>query len=262
MDGTASLTYYLGYLEARGKQTSTVNQSTLRTKQPVKDAGGIVRGDVSARQLSLVFTGHEYADGANVIREVLNKHHVKGTFFLTGDFYRKYPDLVRHLQKEGHYLGPHSDKHLLYADWQNRDSTLISRTEFEKDLNDNYLAMKKAGLKIESPRFFMPPYEWYNKEISDWAKAMDMQIVNFTPGTTSNADYTTPGTKNYLSSENIYHNILQYEEKNSLNGFMLLIHVGTAPTRSDKFYNRLDELIGELKSREYKFIRIDGLLKD
>ncbi|HBB00573.1 MAG: cellulase [Bacteroidetes bacterium GWD2_45_23] len=263
MDGTASLTYYLGYLGAQAKQTGTrINQPTVRTKQPVRDAGGIVRGDASTKQLSLVFTGHEYADGANVIREVLKKHHIKGTFFLTGDFYRKYPALVRNLQKEGHYMGPHSDKHLLYADWQNRDSTLIARPEFEKDLDNNYRAMEKGGLEIESPRYLMPPYEWYNREISDWAKAMDVQIVNFTPGTTSNADYTTPGMKNYLSSETIYHNILQYEEKNSLSGFMLLIHIGTDPTRSDKFYDCLDELIGELKNREYKFIRIDGLLKD
>ncbi|HAR38872.1 MAG TPA: polysaccharide deacetylase, partial [Porphyromonadaceae bacterium] len=142
------------------------------------------------------------------------------------------------------------------------DSTLIARPEFEKDLDNNYRAMEKGGLEIESPRYLMPPYEWYNREISDWAKAMDVQIVNFTPGTTSNADYTTPGMKNYLSSETIYHNILQYEEKNSLSGFMLLIHIGTDPTRSDKFYDCLDELIGELKNREYKFIRIDGLLKD
>ncbi|OFX73616.1 MAG: cellulase [Bacteroidetes bacterium GWC1_47_7] len=263
MDGTASLTYYLGYLGAQAKQTGTrINQPTVRTKQPVRDAGGIVRGDASTKQLSLVFTGHEYADGANVIREVLKKHHIKGTFFLTGDFYRKYPALVRNLQKEGHYMGPHSDKHLLYADWQNRASTLIARPEFEKDLDNNYRAMEKGGLEIESPRYLMPPYEWYNREISDWAKAMDVQIVNFTPGTTSNADYTTPGMKNYLSSETIYHNILQYEEKNSLSGFMLLIHIGTDPTRSDKFYDCLDELIGELKNREYKFIRIDGLLKD
>lgn len=62
MDGTASLTYYFGYLSARARQ-------------PEKVAGGIVRGDASKKQLSLVFTGHEYADGANTIRKVLKKNH-------------------------------------------------------------------------------------------------------------------------------------------------------------------------------------------
>ncbi len=248
MDGTASLTYYLGYLSAQ-------------TKQPKKVAGGIVRGDSSKKQLSLVFTGHEYADGAKTIQKVLKKTNIKGTFFLTGDFYRKYPAIARDLQKDGHYLGPHSDKHLLYADWKNRDSTLISRTDFEKDLNDNYQTMEEIGLKIESPRYFMPPYEWYNQEISNWAEAMGVQIVNFTPGTTSNADYTTPDMKNYLSSEIIYNNILAYEEKNGLNGFLLLIHIGTDPKRTDKLYNRMEDLIKELKKRGYELKEISRLLK-
>lgn len=249
MDGTASLTYYLSYLSAQAKR-------------PGKVAGGIIRGDASKKQVSLIFTGHEYADGADVIREVLKKNNIKGTFFLTGDFYRKYPDIARDLQQDGHYLGPHSDKHLLYADWQNRDSTLISRPVFEKDLNDNYRAMEDIGLEIASPRYCMPPYEWYNQEVSDWAEAMGVQIVNFTPGTTSNADYTTPGMKNYLSSETIYNNILQYEEKNGLNGFMLLIHIGTDPKRTDKLYNRLEDLIKELKNRGYEFKSINTLLKN
>lgn len=272
MDGTASLTYYLGYLSGKGQEKKPEGQ--LQGKQPMqterkpegqkqeklqKVLDGIVRGDTSKKQLSLVFTGHEYADGATTIQEVLKNNTIKGTFFLTGDFYRKYPTIVRDLQNDGHYMGPHSDKHLLYADWQKRDSTLVSRSLFEKDLNDNYRAMEKIGLKIESLRYFMPPYEWYNQEISNWAKKMDVQIVNFTPGTTSNADYTTPDMKNYLSSETIYDNILKFEEKNGLNGFILLIHIGTDPKRTDKLYNRLNDLVKELKNRKYQFVRIDEL---
>lgn len=159
-------------------------------------------------------------------------------------------------------MAPHSDKHLLYADWRKRDSTLISRAVFEKDLRDNYVAMQKAGLKIDEPRYYMPPYEWYNREISDWAKAMNVHIVNFTPGTGSNADYTTPDMANYRPSEEIYRNILSFEEKESLNGFLLLIHIGTDPKRSDKLYNRLGDLIGELKKRGYRFVRVDELLNE
>ena len=207
-----------------------------------------------------MFTGHEYADGAGVIRRTLKKHQAQASFFLTGDFYRKFPDVARRLQKEGHYLAPHSDRHLLYADLQRRDSTLVSRTVFEQDLEGNYAAMQTAGLKIETPRFFIPSYEWYNHEISGWAKAMDVQVVNFTPGTRSNADYTTPEMKSYRSSEAIYRSILAYEAENDLNGFILLLHIGTDPKRTDKFYNFLSDLMHELKQKNYIFVRIDELM--
>ena len=223
--------------------------------------GGIIRGNKNKKELSLVFTGHDFADGAAHILYTLDENNVKGTFFLTGHFYRKYPTVVNQLQDDGHYMGPHSDMHLLYTDWENRDSTLVTKDEFVKDLQDNYVAMTNVGLKIEEKKYFMPPYEWYNQEISNWANEMGVQIVNFTPGTTSNADYTTPDMSNYRSSKQIYESILSFEEKETLNGMILLIHIGADPARTDKLYNKLDSLIIELKSRGYKFLRIDELLQ-
>ena len=34
-----------------------------------------------------------------------------------------------------------------------------------------------------------------------------------------------------------------------------LIHLGTHPDRTDKFYNRLGDLIQELKARGYRMVR-------
>jgi peptidoglycan/xylan/chitin deacetylase (PgdA/CDA1 family) len=68
--------------------------------------------------------------------------------------------------------------------------------------------------------------------------------------------------KEYLSSEEIYRRILAYEKKDpkGLNGFILLVHIGTAPERTDKLYLRLENLIDELSRRGYAFVRIDTLL--
>jgi hypothetical protein len=48
---------------------------------------------------------------------------------------------------------------------------------------------------------------------------------------------------------------MRYEalKPNGLNGFLLLTHVGTDARRTDKFYQRLDELITTLKKRGYRF---------
>ena len=66
--------------------------------------GAIVRGDSTLKELSLVFTGDEFADGADYIRSILTKHEVKASFFLTGNFYRNpaFQEVVENLVEEGH----------------------------------------------------------------------------------------------------------------------------------------------------------------
>jgi peptidoglycan/xylan/chitin deacetylase (PgdA/CDA1 family) len=102
----------------------------------------------------------------------------------------------------------------------------------------------------------LPPFEWYNDSISSWCQKAGIQIINFTPGTYSNADYTIPEMKNYLSSKDIYNRILEKEKRENLNGNILLFHIGTSDKRKDKFYPYLDKLIKELKKKNYTFTTI------
>jgi len=250
MDGTASMVYLLAAFDSRG------NAVVKR----VMEEGAVVRGDTSAKKIALVFTGDEYADGGQAIGKILQQQRIKASFFLTGRFYRnpKHERLIIKLKKDGNLMGPHSDQHLLYCDWKNRDSLLVSRETFARDLEENYNAMAVFG--IEKPKFFLPPYEWYNKEVAKWAGEEGLSLINFTPGTRSNADYTWPEMgSNYRSSKEIYDSILNYEVSNDLNGFILLLHIGTDPRRKDKFYNKLGQLITELKHKGYQFVTINKL---
>lgn len=227
--------------------------------------GGIIRGDTTVKKIALVFTGDEFGDGGNYISKVLQQEKIHGSFFLTGNFYRNksFKKMLKELKQNGNYLGSHSDKHLLYCDWEKRDSLLVTHQQFTEDLDNAYKELKHWGIEKNQAHYFLPPYEWYNDSISKWTNEMDLQLVDFTPGTRSNADYTYPEMGNkYLSSDAIMNSILTYEIKsaNGLNGFILLIHIGTDPRRTDKFYKHLPELIKELKKRGYQFERIDELL--
>jgi peptidoglycan/xylan/chitin deacetylase (PgdA/CDA1 family) len=231
------------------------------------DHGAIIRGDVSKKQIALVLTGDEFADGGDVIRNTLKHQGVAASFFLTGRFYANpsFKTLLHNLKDDGHYLGAHSDKHLLYADWIKRDSLLVTEKEFKSDLQNNYMRMGAFRVDKGDAPYFLPPYEWYNTTIADWTTEMDLTLINYTPGTRSAADYTYPEMEGrYLSSEDIYQSILQYEDRdvNGLNGFILLIHIGTDPRRTDKFYNRLDTLLTTLKGKDYRFVKITELLND
>ena len=241
-------------------------QEPVSSEITIDGHGAVIRGNLYKKEIALVLTGDEFADGGEVIRTTLRKKNVPASFFLTGNFYSNpsLKQLILGLKNDGHYLGAHSDKHLLYADWTKRDSLLVTEDEFKVDLQNNYKRMAAFGIeKINAP-CFLPPYEWYNSSIAQWTRKMELQLVNFTPGTLSAADYTYPEMKErYKSSEEIYQSIMNREsnDPHGLNGFILLVHIGTDPRRTDKFYNKLDKLLNKLTGRGYNFVRIDKLVR-
>jgi peptidoglycan/xylan/chitin deacetylase (PgdA/CDA1 family) len=152
---------------------------------------------------------------------------------------------------------------MLYCDWKKRDSLLVTKKEFDEDLEENYAAMKFFGIDATAAKFFLPPYEWYNDTIARWTTDRGLQLVNYTPGTLSHADYTTPADNNYRDSKTIFSSIQTYEQTHTagMNGFILLLHVGTDPQRKDKFYDQLPQLIRLLKSRGYQLVGVNELLR-
>ncbi len=257
MDGTASLVYYLSSLEIESR-----NNGHIKYRNSIDKSGAIVRGDRSLKKIHLLFSGHEYADGGNQILNILEKHQIKASFFLTGDFYRNenFKEFIYAVKKNGHYLGAHSDKHLLYNDWSKNKTLLVSEEVFKQDLLKNYDEMKKFGISQKEAPYFLPPYEWNDENITQWANQLNIALINYSSGTLSNADYTIPADNNYRSSDEIYNSILKEESLNGLNGFLLLSHIGSDSERTDKFYKKLDKLLTELQKRGYEFSDLESVL--
>ncbi len=264
MDGTASLIYLL----AAQQPNSTCKNRTAYdpVAEPNASAtlahGAIVRGDSTKKQFTLVFTGHEFSEGGDFILKTLKQEKIKAAFFLTGDFVRKYPELMKQVVADGHYVGPHSNKHLLCCDWTNRDSLLVTKEVFQKDLLDNFKALKQFGITPSNAPFFLPAYEWYNAAIAAWANEMGITLINNTTGTLSAADYTTPDDANYRSNQTIEQSIIQKaKQPGGLNGYLLLMHVGAGDRRKEKFFMQLPSILQALKHEGYKAVGITELLK-
>lgn len=228
------------------------------------DAGAPVRGDPCSRRLALIFTGGAHGEGTPFILDTLQTHDIKAAFFLTGDYLRQpgHADLVRRMLAEGHYVGPHSDAHLLYCAWEDRSRTLVTQADFRADLVANIADLRALGaLQPGTPVYFIPPYEWYNADQVAWSRALDVLLFNFTPGSGSNRDWIPEDDRRFVSSAEILQGILAHEQRDphGLNGFLLLLHLGAQ--RSDKFHPRLPDLLAALTVRGYEFARLDDLLR-
>lgn len=250
MDGTASLIYLLAAKEGETPGKFTTEQ------------GAIIRGDVKNKNIALVFTGDEYFEGLPAIIKTLKENRIKAGFFFTGNLYenKNARSLIKKLVSDGHYLGPHSDKHLLYNDWNKRDSLLVTKDSLVNDLKNNYRKMEVFGI-TEKNKLFIPPFEWWNNTVTKWCEAEGMRPISFTRGIPTNADYTFPEMgKSYQSSETILSKLFEKETTEGINGAIILVHVGTDSRRKDKLYDRLPELIQKLTSKGYQFKRVDELL--
>jgi len=124
--------------------------------------------------------------------------------------------------------------------------------------------MNRLGIVWKDAPYFLPPYEWYNDSISQWSKGLGLQLINFTSGTRSHADYTDPTMPNYISSGDILKSIQEYEEKSpyGLNGFLLLMHIGAGDKRQDKFYKMLPNLLQWLEDNGYAVVPLKDLLNE
>ncbi len=258
-----SATGYAAAQQTAGAETRMKDQKTSVTY----DRGCIVRGPRDQRRIALEFTGGEYADGADTILQVLKDRKVKASFFFIGDFFRTpaFKPLIERIRDEGHYLGPHSDKHPLYASWESPPRLQITRAAFDADLQANMRELEQFGISKSQARYFIPPYEHFTPEISKWTAAQDMVLVNYTTGTRTHADYMEDDHPRFLGAREMVQSVYQMEQKDpdGLNGWMLLMHIGAGPRRTrEHLYSKLGEMLDELSSRGYSFVRIDELLKD
>ena len=110
---------------------------TLQAQQKFDDYGAMIRSDHNTKTIYLCFTGHDFKEGFDHVLKELNDREIQASFFLTGYFIAQNIDLVKRIKSEGHYIGAHSDAHLLYNDWSKRDSLLHSPEEIKMDIANN-----------------------------------------------------------------------------------------------------------------------------
>ncbi|MDR0825230.1 MAG: glycoside hydrolase family 9 protein, partial [Prevotella sp.] len=252
MDGTAGLSFYLSTMEKIGKAAAKDINCAYDNE------GAIVQMNNDRKIIHLIFSADSAFEGMRVILKTLDKNKAIASFFLTGNCLRmnEHKDIIRQIINKGHYVGGHSDKHLLYAPWGNRNELLVSRDSLIDDFKQNMNELKKFGVNVDELGYYLPPYEWYNKASVRTVEALGQSTINYTPGTSTAADYTTPDMKNYRSSQELIDLLYNYETKNGLDGCIILIHPGTDQSRTDKLYNRLDEIIKALKKKGYRFERL------
>lgn len=111
--------------------------------------------DTEEKKISISFDAAWGAEDFPTIMEILDKHNVKTTFFMTGEWVENYPECVKVLVEKGHDLGNHSATH--------PDMTTLSKEQQKEQILAVHNAVKElTGYEME---LFRPPYGAYNNDV-------------------------------------------------------------------------------------------------
>ncbi len=256
MDGSAGLTYYFAAMESMGRE-----QKSLDVEKDDYDC--VIRIRPQSKDIYLVFTADSMFQGGEKVLKALKKHKIKGSFFFTGNALRlqEHKEIIEKIIKDEHYVGGHSDSHMLYAEWSNRDSLIVTHQQILDDIIANAKELEKFGVTKENSQWFLPPYEYYNDESVRLTESLGYKVLNYTPGTATPADYTTPLMASYKTSQQLIDKLYEFEQKNGLGGAIILIHPGVNEERVDRLYDRLGEIIQYLEKKGYSFKSLNEVEK-
>lgn len=239
----------------------------LASELPMED---IARGEESLPYLALTFDGGSDSNISAEILDILEQNQIRTTFFLTGEFIRKYPDLTNRIVAEGHEVGNHSWDHPHLTSWatERRQRTLpgVTREFIQQQLLRTARAFKEATGREMAP-LWRAPYGEINDEISGWAQELGWRHVAWTTNpqmkmTLDTHDWVVDqNDRLYQTAEEIKDRLLAFAEKdrNGLRGGIILMHMGTQ-RKIDQAHTMLESLIDELRGRGYEFAKVSQLM--
>ena len=230
------------------------------------------RGALTRREIALTFDGGSIDNAADEILDYLKEKGAACTFFLTGNFIRRYPQTVKRIVAEGHEVGNHtwSHPHLTTFAENRRHRTLeqITAEKMEQELS-RASSLFQVVSNSKMVGLWRAPFGEYNAEILRWAAVAGYKHVGWTIGQGSEETMDTmdwvadKDSKAYRSADEIAERILNFADKksNGANGAIILMHLGTH--RKDDFpHKKLPEIIDGLRERGYELVKVTEMLSE
>ena len=185
-------------------------------------------------KISISFDAAWGNDDTSKILEVLKKHQIHATFFMTGGWVESYPDDVKAILADGHDLGNHSENH--------KNMSQLSEEEIQSELMTVHNKVKE--LTGYDMFLFHPPYGDYDNEVIQTVKGCNYYPIQWS---IDSLDW-----KNY-GVEDIINRVCNSDKLQG--GAIILCHNGAKYTAE-----ALDQLLTGLEEKGFQLVPISELI--
>ncbi len=223
-------------------------------------APDLTRGPDDRAEILVSFDAGSSDRGAVAILDALAARGIRTTIFLTGDFIRRHPDIVRRIAADGHEVGNHTDTHPHLTTY-GADGRQITRPGVDRAFLSGELVRTARLYREATGRAMAPlwraPFGEHNPEIRRWAAEQGYWHVGWTGGRSGldGLDWVTdPRSSAYQPAERLLGRLVTHAE----NGGIVLLHLGS--DREEPVASRIGALFDGLKARGFRFARASEFL--
>jgi peptidoglycan/xylan/chitin deacetylase (PgdA/CDA1 family) len=209
---------------------------------------------IRRREIALVFDLMDSAEGLTETLIFLEDYGLKATFFLNGEFIRRYPDAAAEIQKAGHEVAS-----MFYVNFNMTDS----RYQIDEDFIKRGLARNEdeyyKATGNELSLFWHAPYYSVTSEIIAYSAKMNYRYIG---RDVEPFDWVgVEESKRLLGSYFSAHDIVERIMKEKKPGSIIPIRLGKSENgRSDYLFQHLDVLFNALKSEGYEIIPVSTMV--
>ena len=186
------------------------------------------------KKIALTFDAAWGNEDTAQILEILEKHDVHVTFFMTGGWVENYPEDVKAILAAGHDLGNHSENH--------KNMSQISDEEKRQEIMTVHDRVKElTGYEMF---LFRPPYGDYDNAVIRVSEECGYYPIQWDVDSLDWKDYGVDSIINTVCNH-----------KHLGNGSIILCHNGAKYTAQ-----ALDEMITTLQEAGYEFVPLSELI--
>jgi peptidoglycan/xylan/chitin deacetylase (PgdA/CDA1 family) len=219
----------------------------------------LARGPKGERRICMTFDGGSTAEVATEVLDALKAHGIRTTIFLTGDFIRRFPDLVRRIAQDGHEIGNHTMNHPHFAPRMKRDPKW-TRERFQQELLDADRELYKLLGRPMDP-YWRPPYGEHTAELRRWAEELGYRTVCWSEGADT-LDWTTVKEFNlYRNGSDTIARLERRMAKADGDGLIVLMHLGSLRPTFDRPANYLNPFMDRAIQAGWHFVCIGDYLQ-
>lgn len=176
--------------------------------------------------------GNKVPDG---VLDVLKKNGVKATFFISGSWAKKYPELARRIHDDGHETGSNGDRQINLS----AENRSVIKEELNRSRNS---IMEASGV---SPALLRTPYGDWNETVLTEAAGLGFTVIQHSLDA---LDIQTPG-RNVITNNVV---------KNIHPGAIILMHASDTASQTPE---ALTGIIEGLRAEGYELVTVSSLLK-